>query len=154
MAETPSKDFKPFVPEEANVPEFTWGPLVMGALLGIIFGASSMYLVIKVGLTVSASIPVAVLALTFFRVLSRMTGLRKTTILEHNIVQTAGSAGESLAFAVGMIMPALLLLGFEIDVVRVMTISVFGGTAGDLVNDPVATSLYRQAAWQTDFPRR
>ncbi|MCU0719041.1 MAG: OPT/YSL family transporter, partial [Pirellula sp.] len=99
MADTPNKDFKPFVPEDANVPELTWGPLVMGALLGIIFGASSMYLVIKVGLTVSASIPVAVLALTFFRVLSRMTGLRKTTILEHNIVQTAGSAGESLAFA-------------------------------------------------------
>ncbi len=87
----------------------------------------------QVGLTVSASIPVAVLALTFFRVLSRMTGLRKTTILEHNIVQTAGSAGESLAFAVGMIMPALLLLGFEIDVVRVMTISVFGGLLGILL---------------------
>jgi putative OPT family oligopeptide transporter len=152
MAETPNKDFKPFVPEEANVPEFTWGPLVMGALLGIIFGASSMYLVIKVGLTVSASIPVAVLALTFFRVLSRMTGLRKTTILEHNIVQTAGSAGESLAFAVGMIMPALLLLGFEIDVVRVMTVSVFGGLLGILLMIPLRQAFIVKQHGKLIFP--
>lgn len=152
MADTTENDFKPFVPEDSNLPEFTWGPLVMGSLLGIIFGASSMYLVIKVGLTVSASIPVAVLALTFYRILSRLTGRRKTTILEHNIVQTAGSAGESLAFAVGMIMPALLLLGFEIDVVRVMTISVFGGLLGILLMIPLRQAFMVKQHGKLIFP--
>ncbi|XZE18308.1 OPT family oligopeptide transporter [Pirellulaceae bacterium SH449] len=152
MADTTKNDFQPFIPEDSNVPEFTWGPLVMGSLLGIIFGASSMYLVIKVGLTVSASIPVAVLALTFFRILSRLTGGRKSTILEHNIVQTAGSAGESLAFAVGMIMPALLLLGFEIDVVRVMTISVFGGLLGILLMIPLRQAFMVKQHGKLIFP--
>ena len=123
-------DFKPYIPDESNVPELTWFPVLIGALLGIVFGASSIYLVLKVGLTVSASIPVAVLSITLFRAISQVTGLRKTTILENNIVQTTGSAGESLAFGVGLIMPALLLLGFDIDVVRVMTISIFGGLLG------------------------
>jgi putative OPT family oligopeptide transporter len=130
-------EFKPYVPDEARIPEFTWFPVIMGALLGIIFGASSLYLVLKVGLTVSASIPVAVLSITLFRVISKATGLRKTTILENNIVQTTGSAGESLAFAVGLIMPALLLLGFDIDVVRVMTVSVLGGLLGILMMIPL-----------------
>jgi putative OPT family oligopeptide transporter len=130
-------EFKPYVPDEARIPEFTWFPIIMGALLGIIFGASSLYLVLKVGLTVSASIPVAVLSITLFRVISKATGLRKTTILENNIVQTTGSAGESLAFAVGLIMPALLLLGFDIDVVRVMTVSVLGGLLGILMMIPL-----------------
>lgn len=128
---------KPFIPDDASIPEFTWFPIVMGALLGIVFGASSMYLVLKVGLTVSASIPVAVLSITLFRAISRVTGFRKTTILENNIVQTTGSAGESLAFAVGLIMPTLLLLGFDIDVIRVMTVSVFGGLLGILMMIPL-----------------
>jgi len=136
-APTTEPEFKPYVPDEANIPEFTWFPVIMGALLGIIFGASSLYLVLKVGLTVSASIPVAVLSITLFRAISKATGLRKTTILENNIVQTTGSAGESLAFAVGLIMPALLLLGFEIDVVRVMTVSVLGGLLGILMMIPL-----------------
>ena len=94
-------EFKPFVSDSARIPELTWFPVLIGALLGIVFGASSIYLVLKVGLTVSASIPVAVLSITLFRAISSITGLRKTTILENNIVQSTGSAGESLAFAVG-----------------------------------------------------
>jgi putative OPT family oligopeptide transporter len=152
MTEKPTSDFKPFVADEENLPELTWFPLVMGALLGIVFGASSMYLVIKIGLTVSASIPVAVLSLTFFRLFSSMTGVRKTTILENNVVQTAGSAGESLAFAVGMIMPALLLLGFEIDVVRVMTISVFGGLLGILLMIPLRQAFIVKQHGKLVFP--
>jgi len=130
-------DFKPYIADESNVPELTWFPVLIGALLGVIFGASSIYLVLKVGLTVSASIPVAVLSITLFRAISQITGIRKTTILENNIVQTTGSAGESLAFGVGLIMPALLLLGFDIDVVRVMTISIFGGLLGILLMIPL-----------------
>ncbi len=86
---------KPYVPAHVEMAEFTWSAVLVGALLGILFGASSLYLVLKVGMTVSASIPVAVLSITLFRVFSRVFGVRRTTILENNIVQTTGSAGES-----------------------------------------------------------
>src|SRR5262245_22209250 len=111
--ETPAH--QPFVPPEQSPPEFTWPTVLTGGLLGILFGASSLYLVLKVGLTVSASVPIAVLSITLFRAFSKAFGVRKTTILENNVVQTAGSAGESIAFGVGVTMPALLLLGFEMD---------------------------------------
>src|SRR5205807_4060393 len=92
---------------------FTPVPIIVGAVLGVVFGASSIYLVLKVGMTVSASIPVAVLSITLFRAMSRLFGLRPATILENNIVQTTGSAGESIAFGVGVTMPALMILGFD-----------------------------------------
>src|SRR6266511_4146457 len=91
-------EHKPFIPPEANIPEFTLVPVIVGGLLGIVFGASSLYLVLKVGLTVSASVPIAVLSITLFRVFSKAFKVRKATILENNIVQTTGSAGESIAF--------------------------------------------------------
>ncbi len=90
-------NFKSFIPASANLPELTWPHLVTGTILGIIFGASSLYLVLKVGLTVSASIPVAVLSITIFRISSKVFRSRDATILQNNIVQTAGSAGESCA---------------------------------------------------------
>src|SRR5215218_6796807 len=128
---------QPFVPPSQTIPEFTWPTVLTGAVLGIIFGASSLYLVLKVGLTVSASVPIAVLSITLFRVFSKAFGIRKATILENNIVQTTGSAGESIAFGVGVTMPALLLLGFEMDPVRVMTVSVLGGILGILMMIPL-----------------
>src|SRR3954464_13923719 len=97
--------FAPYIPSGVHLRELTPLPLVMGTVLGIIFGASSLYLVLKVGLTVSASIPVAVISITLFRVLSKM-GLRDATILENNIVQTAGSAGESITLGLRGTMPA------------------------------------------------
>ncbi len=133
----PTPGHVPYVPDEADIPEFTWGPVIVGSILGIIFGASSLYLVLKVGLTVSASIPVAVLAITLFRLFSRVTGLRRATILENNIVQTAGSAGESVAFGVGVTIPPLMLLGFDMDTVRVMTVGVLGGLLGILMMIPL-----------------
>src|SRR4051812_19364609 len=84
----PAADFQPYVPDEDQPAELTWQALVTGTCLGLIFSASSLYLVLKVGITVSATIPVAVLAITLFR------AFRKATILENNVVQTAGSAGE------------------------------------------------------------
>src|SRR5260370_22555591 len=93
---------KPFIPSDQDIPELTPLPLAVGALLGIVFGASSMYLVLKVGLTVSASMPVPVLSITIFRGFSRIFRTRRATILENNITQTAGSAGESIAFGVGV----------------------------------------------------
>src|SRR5438270_943649 len=129
--------FKPYVPDGVKMPEFTFSAVALGTLLGLVFAASSLYLVLKIGMTVSASIPVAVLAITLFRAFSRAFGFRRATILENNIVQTAGSAGESIAFGVGVTMPALLLLGFEMDPVRVMTVSILGGLLGILMMIPL-----------------
>ncbi len=130
-------DFKPYVPDHVQMKELTWSAVLLGTSLGLIFSASSLYLVLKVGMTVSASIPVAVLAITLFRGLSKAFGLRPATILENNIVQTSGSAGESIAFGVGVTMPALLFLGFEMDLARVMVVSILGGLLGILAMIPL-----------------
>src|SRR5215468_3411307 len=103
-----------YIPAAAHMRECTPRAIIVGAILGVIFGASSLYLVLKVGLTVSASIPVAVISLTLFRVLSKAFKTKDATILENNIVQTAGSAGESIAFGLGVTMPAIMILGFDL----------------------------------------
>src|SRR5438445_7993583 len=137
---TPKAEFHPYVPAEASVREFTPRALIVGTLLGIVFGASSLYLVLKVGITVSASIPVAVISITMFRLLSKL-GVKDATILEHNIVQTAGSAGESLAFGVGVTMPAIMILGFDLEVTRVTLVAVLGGLLGVLMMIPLRRAL-------------
>src|SRR6266480_4666656 len=113
-------NFRPFIPASVTLPELTWPHLLVGTLLGILFGASSLYLVLKVGLTVSASIPVAVISITIFRGFTRVFRTRRATILENNITQTAGSAGESIAFGVGVTMPALLILGYNLEISQVI----------------------------------
>src|SRR5829696_2221399 len=123
------ENFRPYIPDASNLRELTILPLFVGTALGIIFGASSLYLVLKTGLTVSASIPVAVIAITLFRLASKF-GARDATILENNVVQTAGSAGESIAFGVGVTMPAILILGFDLEITRVMLVAVLGGLLG------------------------
>src|SRR5215471_15574964 len=132
--------FRPFIPSEARLKELTILPIIFGTLLGMVFGASSLYLVLKVGLTVSASIPVAVISITLFRLLSKV-GLRDATILQNNIVQTAGSAGESIAFGVGVTMPAIMILGFDLEVTRVMLVAVLGGLLGILMMIPLRRAL-------------
>jgi putative OPT family oligopeptide transporter len=139
------------IPAAARLRELTALPLVMGVLLGVIFGASSLYLVLKVGLTVSASIPVAVISLTLFRVLGRL-GLRSATVLEHNIVQTAGSAGESIAFGIGVTMPAIMILGFDLEIGRVITVAVLGGLLGILMMIPLRRALIVQEHGILKYP--
>lgn len=134
------KNFEPYIPAETTMREFTFRAVLTGAILGIIFGASSLYLVLKVGLTVSASIPVAVISLALFRGLSKL-GVRDSTILENNITQTAGSAGESIAFGVGVTMPAILILGFDLELSRVMLVAVLGGLLGILMMIPLRKAL-------------
>jgi putative OPT family oligopeptide transporter len=143
--------FRPFIPSSARLRELTPLPLIMGTLLGIIFGASSLYLVLKVGLTVSASIPVAVISITLFRVLSKL-GLRDATILENNIVQTAGSAGESIAFGLGVTMPAIMILGFDLEITRVMLVAVLGGLLGILMMIPLRRALIVQQHGILKYP--
>src|SRR6266436_5350797 len=134
------ENFRPYIPPEAHLRELTLLPLVIGTLLGMVFGASSLYLVLKVGLTVSASIPVAVISITVFKLLSKL-GLRDATILENNIVQTAGSAGESIAFGVGVTMPAIMILGFDLEFTRVMLVALLGGLLGILMMIPLRRAL-------------
>ena len=132
--------------------EFTWPAVLAGVILGIMFGASSLYLVLKVGMTVSASIPVAVLSITLFRGLAKVFGLRPATILENNIVQTTGSAGESIAFGVGVTIPALLLLGHDMSIVRVMTVGALGGLLGILMMIPLRRAFIVQQHGQLRYP--
>jgi putative OPT family oligopeptide transporter len=152
IGDEPPKEFQPYAPANVTMPEFTFGPLLVGAVLGIVFGASSLYLLLKVGMTVSASVPIAVLSITLFRVFSRSFGFRRATILENNIVQTAGSAGESIAFGVGVTMPALLLLGFEMEVTRVMTVSVLGGLLGILMMIPLRRAFIVKQHGKLAYP--
>jgi putative OPT family oligopeptide transporter len=132
--------FKPYIPAGVRLPELTVLPLIIGTFLGMVFGASSLYLVLKVGLTVSASIPVAVISITVFRLFSKF-GLRDANILENNIVQTAGSAGESIAFGVGVTMPAIMILGMDLEFTRVMLVAMLGGLLGILMMIPLRRAL-------------
>src|SRR2546426_798188 len=137
----PAASFQPYIPAAANLPELRVLPVIVGTILGMIFGASSLYLVLKVGLTVSASIPVAVISLTLFRLGSRVFGFRDATILENNIAQTAGSAGESIAFGLGVTMPAIMILGFDLELTRVMMVAILGGLLGILMMIPLRRAL-------------
>jgi putative OPT family oligopeptide transporter len=147
----PPRRFRPFIPDEVTLPELTLVPLIVGTALGALFGASSLYLVLKVGLTVSASIPVAVISVTLFRMLHKL-GMRQATILENNIVQTAGSAGESLAFGIGVTMPAVLILGFDLDVFRAILVSLLGGLLGILMMIPLRRALIVDQHGLLKFP--
>jgi putative OPT family oligopeptide transporter len=143
---------QPFVPATRDIPELTPVPLIVGALLGILFGASSMYLVLKVGLTVSASIPVAVLSITIFRAISKGFGVRRATILENNITQTTGSAGESIAFGLGVTMPALLILGYNMEIRQLIVVAVLGGLLGILLMIPLRRALIVKEAKTLVYP--
>ena len=144
--------FEPYIPADRNLRELTILPLIAGTVLGMIFGASSLYLVLKVGLTVSASIPVAVISITFFRILSKLGLAKDATILENNIVQTAGSAGESIAFGVGVTMPAIMILGFNLEITRVMLVAILGGLLGILMMIPLRRALIVQQHGILKYP--
>src|SRR6185369_10045791 len=112
---------------------------------------SSLYLVLKVGITVSASIPVAVISLALFRFWSKLGG-RDATILENNIMQTAGSAGESVAFGLGVTMPAIMILGFDLEIARVMLVALLGGLLGILLMIPLRRALIVQQHGVLKYP--
>jgi putative OPT family oligopeptide transporter len=142
----------PFVGAGVEMPELTILPLLVGAALGILFGASSMYLVLKVGVTVSASIPVAVLSITIFRAFSRAFHIRQATILENNIVQTTGSSGEGIAFGVGVTMPAMLILGYDLHASHVAMVAVLGGLLGTCLMIPLRRAHIVKEAGKLVYP--
>jgi putative OPT family oligopeptide transporter len=126
--------------------EMTLKGLVLGSILGIAFAASSVYLGLKVGLTVSASIPIAVLSITIFRALG------KATILENNMVQTVGSAGESIAAGVAFTLPSLLLMGQDLEFMRILLVGLFGGMLGVLMMIPLRHGLIVQEHGKLTYP--
>src|SRR5881398_1654641 len=128
-------DHQPYVPASQSPPELTPRALILGVLLGLIFSASSVYLALKIGLTVSSSIPIAVLSITIFRALGR------TSILENNIVQTTGSASDSVAAGVVFTIPAILLMGYDLDIGRVAVLATAGGLMGILMMIPLRRAL-------------
>lgn len=147
------ENFRPYISDRVkDMRELTVLPLIIGTILGVVFGASSLYLVLKVGLTVSASIPVAVISITLFRLLSKARLTRDATILEHNIVQTTGSAGESIAFGVGVTMPAIMILGFDLDFFHVTLVAVLGGLLGILMMIPLRRALIRDQHGILKYP--
>jgi len=137
--------FKPYISAEKNIAEFTIKSVVFGSLFGILFGCSTVYLALKAGLTVSASIPIAVIAITLGR------KFLKTTILENNIIQTTGSAGESIAAGVVFTLPGFLFLspgenGVSVgesyfDYLTILILAAFGGMLGTLMMIPLRRSL-------------
>ncbi|MCY7411287.1 MAG: OPT/YSL family transporter, partial [Chitinophagales bacterium] len=145
MSET-TKQFQPYVAAGTKMKEFTPRAVILGGIFGIIFGASTVYLALKAGLTVSASIPIAVLAISLGR---KLLG---TTILENNIIQTTGSAGESVAAGVVFTLPAFLFLSTDDATGRsigydffsywtILTLAIFGGILGVLMMIPLRKSL-------------
>jgi len=139
QAQTDSVEkFKPYVSDESTVAEFSLKAVLLGALFGIIFGASTVYLALRAGLTVSASIPISVLSIAVFK------RIGKSTILENNIVQTIGSAGESIAAGVVFTIPALLFLHAGEQYFRygqILILSLIGGILGVLFMIPLRRSL-------------
>ncbi|MBK8292602.1 MAG: oligopeptide transporter, OPT family [Flammeovirgaceae bacterium] len=151
-----SSNFKPYIAPEQNIAEFTVKSVVFGALFGIIFGCSTVYLALKAGLTVSASIPIAVIAITLGR------KFLKTTILENNIIQTTGSAGESIAAGVVFTLPGFLFLSTGEDgksvgegyfnYLTILILAAFGGMLGTLMMIPLRRSLIVKEHGSLPYP--
>src|SRR5690242_1652353 len=137
---------QPYIPPSQSPAELTLRAIALGVVLGLIFGASNVYLALKIGLTVSASIPIAVLSITIFRALGR------STILENNIVQTTGSAADSVSAGVVFTIPAILLMGYDLDIGRVAILAVVGGLMGVLMMIPLRRALIVKEHGNLPYP--
>src|SRR6266404_3762213 len=127
--------FQPYVPADEARPELTARAIILGGIFGLLFGAVTVYVGLRAGLTVSASIPIAVLSISILRALG------KASILENNIVQTAGSAGESVAGGVIFTLPALIFLGFPLEQSRIFMLALIGGCLGVCFMIPLRRQL-------------
>lgn len=128
-------EFKPFVPSGENAPEFTLRAVLLGSIFGIIFGAVTVYVGLKAGLTVAASIPIAVITISLLRYKG------KPSVLETVVVQTAGNAGQSIAAGVIFTLPALIFLGFDLEYARIFMLALIGGFLGVLFMVPLRKPL-------------
>ncbi|MBB5056310.1 putative OPT family oligopeptide transporter [Granulicella aggregans] len=132
---TAKTTFKPFVAATETRPELTARALILGAFFGVLFGAVTVYVGLRAGLTVAASIPISVLSISILRAFG------KASILENNIVQTTGNAGQSIASGVIFTLPALIFLGFDLESTRIFALALFGGWLGVLFMIPLRRQL-------------
>lgn len=139
-------EFQPFVPPGDNRPEFTLRAVLLGSFFGIIFGAVTVYVGLKAGLTVAASIPIAVLSISILRAFGR------ASILENIIVQTTGNAGQSIAAGVIFTLPALIFLGFDLEYARIFMLALIGGFLGVLFMVPLRKQLIVDEHENLKFP--
>src|SRR5580700_123547 len=138
--------FKPFVPTTETRPELTIRALLLGAIFGVLFGAVTVYVGLRAGLTVAASIPISVLSISILRAFGR------ASILENNIVQTTGNAGQSIASGVIFTLPALIFLGFDLESVRIFALALFGGWLGVLFMIPLRRQLIVEEHGTLPYP--
>jgi putative OPT family oligopeptide transporter len=146
MATVTRPTFTPFVPAMESRPEFTIRALILGALFGILFGAVTVYVGLRAGLTVAASIPISVLSISILRAFGR------ASILENNIVQTTGNAGQSIASGVIFTLPALIFLGFDLESTRIFALALFGGWLGVLFMIPLRRQLIVEEHGSLTYP--
>jgi putative OPT family oligopeptide transporter len=139
-------DFQPFVPPTERPPEFTVRAILLGSFFGLIFGAVTVYVGLRAGLTVAASIPIAVLSISILRAFGR------ASILENNIVQTTGNAGQSIASGVIFTLPALVFLGFDLEYSRIFMLALIGGWLGVLFMIPLRRQLIVQEHGALPYP--
>jgi len=144
----PPAEFRPYVDESSVMTEFSWRAVILGAIFGALFGAVSVYVGLRAGLTVSASIPISVLSISILRAFG------KSTILENNMVQTTGSAGESVAAGVIFTLPALIFMGFSLNTEywRVFFLALIGGWLGVLFMIPLRRQLIVKEHGNLTFP--
>src|SRR5262252_5763781 len=151
----PPGEFRTYVSAEESLKEFTIRAVVLGALFGLLFGAVTVYVGLRAGLTVSASIPISVLSISILRKMGvYLPPFGRPTILENNIVQTTGSAGESLAAGVMFTLPALIFLGFgsEFTFWRIFPLALLGGWLGVLFMVPIRRQLIVKEHGNLSFP--
>jgi putative OPT family oligopeptide transporter len=139
-------EFQPFVPDDQHPPEFTLRAILLGCFFGLIFGAVTVYVGLRAGLTVAASIPIAVLSISILRAFGR------ASILENNIVQTTGNAGQSIASGVIFTLPALVFLGFDLEYSRIFVLALIGGWLGVLFMIPLRRQLIVQEHGVLPYP--
>jgi putative OPT family oligopeptide transporter len=152
MSQPNPNDAPPAAPGGQSLAEFSFRAALVGAIIGILFGAANAYLGLRVGITVSASIPAAVMSIAVFRALSRMRISAPATILENNIVQTIGSSGEAMAAGIIYTMPALILLGQSPNVLKIFVLGAIGGTLGVLFMVPLRRYLIVREHGKLTYP--
>ncbi len=145
MLEVP-QSVQPYIPHTETRPEFTWRAILLGSFFGVLFGAVTVYVGLRAGLTVAASIPISVLSISILRVLGR------ASILENNIVQTTGNAGQSIAAGVIFTLPALIFLGFDLEYSRIFMLALIGGWLGVLFMIPLRRQLIVEEHGTLTYP--
>ena len=159
MAENNKEKFEPFIPASKNIAEVTWKAIILGSIISVLFGCANAYLGLKFGMTVSASIPAAVISMAVLRMLYGTN----VTVLENNIVQTIGSAGESLAAGIIFTVPAFFIWNanealvaegyhYNISQMHIFWLSMLGGSLGILLMIPLRKYLVEQEHKKLAFP--